>query len=238
MEFPVTDPRCRRRYGTAGRGGRRRQALGGHFAVRVRTGPRLARDRRTAGVPMCHRSGCDGRSGGGHRGHGSVHRLHQDRTGHRCAGRRTIDSLRCRTRRQGPGHRPGRRRSFACRQRDRVGGTVQLGAGLHLRGAGVCRGTGIRPFCRTAHRARPVDQAGGRQWFVHNGCRRLGHQAAARNRQEPCPGCRDARGHDRDRRRDERRVLRAHNSSRRRSFHGVHARRDLWPDNPRDEGRR
>ena len=182
MELPVTHPRCRRRCGTAGRGGRRRQALGGHSAVRLRTRPRLGTDRCTTGVPLCHRSGCNGRSGGGHRGHGAVHRLHQDRTGHRRAGGRTIDSLRRRTGRQGPGHRPGRRRSFARRQRDRLGGTVQLGSGLHLRGAGLRRGTGLCPVCRTAHRAGPVDQAGGRQRFVLGGCRRVGHRAAGRNR--------------------------------------------------------
>ena len=53
MELPVTHPRGRRRYGAAGRGGRRRQALGGHSAVRVRTRPRLANrsvHRRYSGV--------------------------------------------------------------------------------------------------------------------------------------------------------------------------------------------
>ena len=143
VELPVTHPRCRRRCGAAGRGGRPRQALGGHSAVRLRTRPRLGTDRCTAGVRVCHRSGRNGRSGSGLRGHGAVHRLHQDRTGHRRAGGRTIDSLRRRAGRQGPGHRPGRRRSFARRQRHRVGGAVQLGSGLHLGGAGVRRGTGL-----------------------------------------------------------------------------------------------
>ena len=178
VEFPVAHPRGRRRYGAAGRRGRRRQALGGHSAVRVRTRPRLARDRRATGIPVCHRSGRNGRSGSGFGGHGSVHRLHQDRTGHRRAGGRTIDSVRGRTGRQGPGHRPGRRRSFARRQRDRVGCTVQLGSGLHLRGAGLRGGAGLCAVRHTAHRAGPVDQAGRRQRFVLSGCRRLGHQAA------------------------------------------------------------
>jgi len=60
VELPVTHPRCRRRDGTAGRGGRRRQALGGHSAVRVRTRPRLGTDRCTAGVSVCHRPGRNG----------------------------------------------------------------------------------------------------------------------------------------------------------------------------------
>ena len=49
-----------------------------------------------------------------------------------------------------------------------------------------------------------------------------------------------SRGHDRDRRKDDgqRRVLRAHDSSRRGSFDGLHERRDFRPDDPGDEGRR
>ena len=68
----------------------------------------------------------------------------------------------------------------------------------------------------------------------------FGHRAAGRDREEPRPGCRRPRGHDRDRRKDDRqrRVLRAHNSSRRRSFDGLYARRDLRPDDSGDEGRR
>ena len=81
VELPLTHPRCGRRGGAAGRGGRRRQALGGHSAVRVRTRPRLGTDRCTAGVPMCHRSGRNGRRGGGLGGHGSVHWLHRGPAG-------------------------------------------------------------------------------------------------------------------------------------------------------------